>query len=110
MVALPPLVREAIERWRRAIADRFGGRLDTIRLFGSYARGEARPDSDVDLLTVINGLTREEWHEACGFSYEILLETGVYLSGLTCSREEWRTLRARERLLALDNEREGVPP
>ncbi len=34
----------------------FGSRLETIVLFGSYARDENRPDSDVDLLVVATGL------------------------------------------------------
>lgn len=32
----------------RTIAERHG--IDRVRVFGSYARGEARPDSDLDLL------------------------------------------------------------
>jgi uncharacterized protein len=32
----------------RMIAERHG--IDRVRVFGSYARGEARPDSDLDLL------------------------------------------------------------
>lgn len=32
-----------------------GGKLDTILLFGSQARGDARVDSDVDVLVVIRG-------------------------------------------------------
>ena len=43
----PPCLPEAIERIRR--------RFDPVRiiLFGSWARGEARPDSDIDLLVVL---------------------------------------------------------
>jgi uncharacterized protein len=32
----------------RALGDRYG--IRNIRVFGSFARGEARPDSDLDLL------------------------------------------------------------
>ena len=39
---------DTISAHRRELADRFGVR--SLALFGSVARGEARPDSDVDLL------------------------------------------------------------
>ena len=32
-----------------------GDQLEAIYLFGSHARGEARPDSDIDLLVVVRG-------------------------------------------------------
>lgn len=44
-------VQEKIEEMIRRIAERF--HPDRIILFGSYARGEAGPDSDVDLLVVM---------------------------------------------------------
>jgi len=36
-----------------------GARLRAIVLFGSRARGDARPDSDIDLLVVADGLARD---------------------------------------------------
>jgi predicted nucleotidyltransferase len=40
---------------RRELAQTLGDRLDAIVLFGSRARGEARPDSDIDVLVVVRG-------------------------------------------------------
>jgi predicted nucleotidyltransferase len=37
------------------LADAYGPRLQSIVLFGSEARGEARPDSDIDLLVLLKG-------------------------------------------------------
>jgi len=37
---------------------RFGDDLVSVVLFGSVARGEARPDSDVDLIIVVRNLPR----------------------------------------------------
>ena len=43
--------KTAIQRMSRRIAKRFNP--DKIVLFGSYARGSAGPDSDVDLLVIM---------------------------------------------------------
>ncbi len=45
----------AREREIRAVADRHGA--GNLRVFGSMARGDSRPDSDVDLLIDIVGPT-----------------------------------------------------
>jgi predicted nucleotidyltransferase len=47
-------LRVALAEWRRLL----GRRLVSVVLFGSVARGGARPDSDVDLLLVVEGLPR----------------------------------------------------
>ena len=45
---------EAILRALRSeMARVLGDRLEQILLFGSQARGEARPDSDIDILVVV---------------------------------------------------------
>lgn len=41
------------------LREAFGDRLKTLVLFGSYARGTASPESDHDVLAVIEGLPRE---------------------------------------------------
>lgn len=46
-----PAVQKKIEEMVRRIVERF--HPEKIILFGSYARGEAGPDSDVDLLVVM---------------------------------------------------------
>ena len=44
-------VNEKVDAMVRRIVERFHPRQ--VILFGSYARGEARPDSDIDLLVVM---------------------------------------------------------
>ena len=53
-------VRKTIDRLVRRIVRRFNP--EKVILFGSYARGQAGPDSDVDLLVVmpVEGSKREK--------------------------------------------------
>lgn len=50
-----PFVRTVVEEVRR----QYGERLISLALFGSVARGTARPNSDLDLFIVIEDLPRE---------------------------------------------------
>ena len=50
--------KEAIEEFRKEIKKLYGNRLKHIILYGSYARGSATEDSDIDLLIVLEGKTK----------------------------------------------------
>ena len=42
--------------WSRAVLERFGGRVLFLGLLGSRAHGEAREDSDIDTVLVLDRL------------------------------------------------------
>lgn len=44
--------REAAEEFARRVTSTLGDRIDSIVLYGSVARGEARRDSDIDILVI----------------------------------------------------------
>ncbi len=44
---------ELLARIKSALEDAFGERLQGVILYGSEARGEAEPDSDIDLLVLL---------------------------------------------------------
>ena len=80
---------EVIERIR-ALLQEIAPTAETI-LFGSEARGEARSDSDIDLLILLDGdkmtLAREE--EVTLPLYELELETGVEISPIVMLKKQW---------------------
>ena len=51
----PPRVRDAVAEAKVRLEALYGARLARVVLYGSYARGDARPGSDVDLLVVLRG-------------------------------------------------------
>lgn len=40
---------------RQGLEQLLGDQLEAVYLYGSHARGDARPDSDIDVLVVLNG-------------------------------------------------------
>jgi uncharacterized protein len=71
-----------LKRFREALAKLYGDRLDRAVLFGSRARGDARPDSDYDIAVFIrepDGWLNELIRLADAGT-EILMETGAVIS------------------------------
>jgi predicted nucleotidyltransferase len=64
---------------RRALKKKYGQRLKKIVLFGSYARGEATPESDMDVLIVLDDLksTYKEAGRLGGLLAELDLKYGI---------------------------------
>ena len=53
--SIDPHVRRALLRLKRSLQAMYGARFRGLYLYGSYARGTARPDSDVDTIIALAG-------------------------------------------------------
>ena len=80
-----------------ALAEKYGAR--NVRIFGSVARGEARPDSDVDFLVELE--PDRSLFDLGGLLYELQSLLGVEVDVVT---ENGLRARIRERVL-----REAIP-
>ncbi len=60
---LSPTLRKALTEAKAQLATIYGDRLRRVVLYGSRARGDARPDSDVDLLVVLEAPVENEYQE-----------------------------------------------
>ena len=87
----------------------FGDRLRDLRLFGSGARGEYGPDSDLDVLVVIAGLDHDDVSLASQIASDRSVDADVLLSLLPMTPEHLDLLRRTEQRLARDIDAEGIP-
>jgi predicted nucleotidyltransferase len=73
-----------LTRFREALADTYGDRLERAVLFGSRARGDARPDSDYDVAVFLRDV-RDRFQELNRLAYlstNLLDETGEVVNAL----------------------------
>ncbi len=105
---LTPAEQSALAELLPALRALLGPDLLEARLFGSRSRGEGHPGSDLDVALVVTGRGRARRYEAYDEAYDIGLRWGVDVALLVLERARLEELRARERLLATELDRDGV--
>ncbi len=85
-------IRELLPAARQGLERLYGGRLEGLYLFGSHARGEAKADSDVDLLIVLNEVNDyvREVRRTGELISPLALRYDVSISSVFLSGSDWR--------------------
>jgi predicted nucleotidyltransferase len=99
----------ALKELKVSLKRLLGDLLVRFVLYGSRARGDYEAESDIDVAIIVKGLTRELKNQILDKVAEIEFEYLTPLSTLVLSEEEFELLKKRERRIALDIEREGIP-
>ena len=108
-VRLPAVVDETLRAYVTGLRRRFGQRLVSVRLFGSYAREDATADSDVDCLVLLDRVDRADDRAITNLAADLVWQIGgVVISPLTMSAADFEAWKALERRAALEIERDGI--
>ena len=103
---LPERVRAALMAFQRVLLTAFPGRIRRIILYGSYARGDAVSDSDVDVMIVVawqeerlpDGFYRSmycdpRWQVIVDAAHDVSLEYSVWISPLVVGENRYTAQR-----------------
>lgn len=71
-------------RFRKALDESYGSRLERVVLFGSRARGDARPDSDYDVAVFLRDMDdcSAEMNRLADLATEILYSEGEFIHAM----------------------------
>jgi predicted nucleotidyltransferase len=71
-------------RFRQALGEAYGSKLERVVLFGSRARGDARPDSDYDIAVLIHEPDSfgDETARLAMIGTDILFDIGAVINAL----------------------------
>jgi predicted nucleotidyltransferase len=79
--------KSVLKQFKASLKKTLGDQLDELMLFGSKARGDDRPDSDLDVLVIV---TTDDWH-ICDVVYDIVtdifLQTDISISPKVISKK-----------------------
>ncbi len=86
-------ITDLLEDAKAELAELYGRRLRGVYLFGSYARGEADEESDVDVLVVLDGVGSygAEIERSSEMASRLSLHYDVSLSRVFVSEAAWRS-------------------
>lgn len=99
----------AVETFLTRLRERFPGCVLQTALFGSKARGDSRPWSDIDILIVVD---EENWpmrREISTLAARASLEFDVLIGPRVIGRERWERMKQRRFGLYRNIVAEGIP-
>ena len=99
----------AVREFAARLRDRFPREVKAIRMYGSKARGTAHPESDVDLLVIVQDRTKALDEAVIDLVCDMINEFGVFLETVTFSAADYRAALEQQAPFALNAERDAIP-
>ncbi len=104
---MPEHIQKLLKELKQGLIRIYGNQLKAVYLYGSYARGDARPDSDIDVLMVLKGKFNyiEMLKRSDDFAATFSLENDVVISRAFVSAKEYKE---KQTPFLINVRREGV--
>ena len=86
-------IDQAAALFANGVARHYGPRLKGLFMFGSRARGDSHPFSDLDVAVVIDDANWDFWNEKMQLSdiaYDTVVATGVDVQGWPVRASDWQ--------------------
>jgi predicted nucleotidyltransferase len=86
------VIDPVLSRFRAALDEAYGGRVERVVLFGSRARGDARPDSDYDVAVFLKDLDNfgQEARRIAEIETDILYDTGAVINAMPFKAQSYQ--------------------
>jgi uncharacterized protein len=89
---VPVEIRKLMKEMKEGLGRVYGDKLKELYLYGSYARGVAQPDSDIDVMIVLNNY--ESYGREIDRTGELIsklsLDYGISISRVIMKETQWK--------------------
>lgn len=99
--------QDALKELKARLQDRYPKNLVTLKLYGSKARGEGGPESDIDVLIIVKERTAEFDEDTINVVCDILNQYEVFIETVTMTEYSYQEAVDCQMPFALNVEREA---
>ena len=89
---VPAHIRKLMKELKEGLVQIYGDKLKAVYLYGSYARGNAQPDSDLDVMIVLRDYRSygKEIDRTGKLTSNLSLEYGISISRVMTRETQWK--------------------
>lgn len=100
--------KSSVQRFETAIKEMLFHNLILLEVFGSKARGDYKPESDMDVFVLVKDFTPEIMEKIAAVTSDISIEQGVLISAVVLSEREYNNNRDANTLFVQELKRDGI--
>jgi len=107
-VAISTKEKSALQQFKADLNQALDLKIIELKLFGSKARGDDRPDSDIDLLVIV---ADDDWRicdVVYGIATDILLQTDISISPKVISKNQLELLQKEDTFFLRNISRDAI--